>query len=107
MTNEVLVPSGHELIANRLKDQIETRRQDKPIQPFDFTDDIYPFPKKSKTVYKLRIFIGSNCNFKCSYCVQHGSKFNSPVVGKRGIDNFFKLLDDIDISLTDNAKIEL
>lgn len=78
------------------------------VVPFDFTDDIYPYPKKDKKIRHLKIQVGTNCNYKCSYCIQASDSYKSvPVAKKEDIDRFFKILDESGMQLLPKAMIHL
>ena len=64
-------------------------------------------PSKRRQIVKLRIHVGQNCNYRCSFCTQFDSKFSSAVVKKDGVDQFFKMLDAAGIELTEKCRIEL
>lgn len=78
------------------------------IVPFDFTDEKYPYPKKDKKIRHLKIQVGTNCNYKCAYCIQAMGNYKEvPVAKKDDIDRFFDLLDNSDVELLPKAKIHL
>lgn len=65
-----------------------------------------PFPPKDKIIKKVRIQIGTNCNYKCSFCLQGQAPRNVPIVLKDGQDKFFEKLDKV-CTITPDAKIEI
>lgn len=92
----------------KLKQQYLPLQNKGVVKPFDFNDKKYPFPKKQKHLSFLRIQVGLNCNFKCSFCTQSTGKFeNVPVSNKSHLDKFWEKFDEADISLTEKASIEL
>lgn len=62
---------------------------------------------KSKTVQILKIQLGTNCNYKCSYCIQRDYLNKTRMPTATDLEVFFKKLDDAGIVLADKAKIEL
>lgn len=91
-----------------LKKEYSPVRKKKEIYPFDFTDKVYPYPKKQKNIGFLRIQVGLNCNFKCSFCTQSTGKFeNIPVSDSKKLEAFWKKFDDSGIKVSEKANIEL
>lgn len=78
------------------------------VEPFDFTDEKYAYPKKDKRIRQLKIQLGTNCNQKCSYCIQAAGNYKVDELPKKeDIDNFFKMFYDADLRVTENFKIHL
>lgn len=76
------------------------------VEPFDTQD--FASLHKDKNLKKLRIQLGLNCNYKCSFCIQGSRRdFQTPVVLEDGINAFFQKMDDTGIELHDFGKIEL
>lgn len=83
-------------------------RQCNDADPFGFTDEKYPYPKKDKKIRHLKIQVGTNCNYKCSYCIQAiGNYREVPIAKKEDIDRFFEVLNSSGIELLPKAKIHL
>lgn len=91
-------------ISGNAKYKLENR-----VEPFDFVDDVYPYPKKDKRIRHLKIQLGTNCNQKCAYCIQAAGNYSAikQIPKKEDVDNFFKMLYDADIRVTDDFKIHL
>lgn len=89
---------------NGYPNNIEEIKKLYPVKNSFKLDD--PFPAKSKRIKKLRIQLGTNCNYKCSFCLQGQAPRNVPAVLKDGQDKFFEKLDRVCV-LDPNAKIEL
>ena len=62
---------------------------------------------KDKTISKLRIQLGLNCNYKCSFCLQRTLAHLVPTAKEADIDEFFKKLDRAGIVIKDDANIQL
>ena len=78
------------------------------VVPFDFTDEKYPYPKKDKKISHLKIQVGTNCNYKCKYCIQAANYYQYvPVASKEDIAKFFSMLDESEMELLPKAKIHL
>lgn len=104
ITNHIDVPEGHVLYSDELKGGLRKKYPKSFITPFDFSG-LEPLSKK-KEVRKIRIFVGSNCNYKCSFCVQKDFKFSSKVMTKKDIDEFFKRF-DAGIEYNEKSRIEI
>ena len=82
-------------------------REENPKQPFDFTNEVYQFPKKDKQIKNLKLQLGVNCNFKCKYCIQaSGDSYMSKSVS---FDDAVKLINALKdkLDLSGLKKIEL
>ena len=82
-------------------------REENPKQPFDFTNEVYQFPKKDKKIRNLKLQLGVNCNFKCKYCIQaSGDNYTSKAVS---FDDAVKLINSLKstLDLSCLKKIEL
>ena len=62
---------------------------------------------KGKTLGKLRILVGTNCNYKCSFCVQVDGDYHSKLVKPEQIDHFFDEMDAAGVTLAEKGKVEL
>ena len=67
------------------------------------------FPGKSRDIYKLRIQLGLNCNYKCSFCLQgqDGVNLASPVMHGDKVAKFMQQLEQAQLKFDNLRKIEL
>lgn len=67
------------------------------------------FQGKSRNIRKLRILLGINCNYKCSFCLQgkEGVNLSSPVVRGEKLANFMRLLVQAELNFDNLKKVEL
>ena len=63
----------------------------------------------SRDIRKLRIQLGINCNYKCSFCLQaqEGAKLSSPVVRGEKLAKFMRQLEMAELKFDNLKKIEL
>lgn len=64
---------------------------------------------KSRDIHKLRIQLGLNCNYKCSFCIQgqEGIKVSSSVVRGDKLVKFMRQLEEAQLNFDNLKKIEL
>lgn len=105
LTNKIEVPEGYSLNSDFLKENLPNKYPKSFAKPFDF-EGCEPLTKNKK-VKKIRIFVGSNCNYKCSFCIQKDHKFSSKVMTKKDVDDFFKRFDAAGIEYNEKNRIEI
>lgn len=99
------MPEGYSINSDFLKENLPNKYPKSFAKPFDF-EDCEPLTKNKK-VTKIRIFVGSNCNYKCSFCIQKDYKFSSKVMTKKDVDDFFKRFDAAGIEYNEKNRIEI
>ena len=105
-TNHIESLSGQPSNIDSCKEYFKYTGDKTAVEPFSRNEDSKH--KKSKDIKKLRIQLGLNCNYKCSFCLQASDKtLKTPAVVGDGIDRFFEMMDDAGIVVRPDAKIEL
>ena len=62
--------------------------------------------KKSKAPRQIRISMGKNCNFSCSYCLQDGLSDKQDIeIDEEGLTKFIRDLENLDLSQLDRVEL--
>lgn len=109
MTNRIESLSGCTNNIEAVKDCFPYRGP-KTEAPRISRDERYvKFLGKSRDIRKLRIQLGINCNYKCSFCIQaqEEARLSSPVVHGEKLVNFMRQLEKAKLKFDKLKKIEL
>lgn len=106
ISNQITTPIGNVLNTDDIKKQLGNHYKTQIVKGFDPQN--YSSLTKSKNLSKLRIQVGLNCNYSCSFCIQHQREdFKTPVTLEPGVNEFFDKLDRCGLTLKDDGQIEI